>query len=95
MKEKQTQKSIKRKKVTFCVSFPDARTVCLVGDFNDWDIQKHPMKKDENGNWEKYLMLYPGTYEYKFKVDGNWENDAANPLVCPNSFGTKNNFIVV
>ena len=53
------------------------------------------MKKNESGDWEKYLLLYPGTYEYKFKVDDDWKNDARNPLVCPNSFGTKNNFIVV
>jgi 1,4-alpha-glucan branching enzyme len=95
MKAKQAKKSNKRRKVSFCACFPDAGTVYLVGDFNEWDDLKHPMKKREKGNWEKYLMLYPGTYEYKFKVDENWQNDVENPLVCPNSFGTKNNFIVV
>ncbi len=95
MKEKQSKKGVKRKKVGFCAFFPDAQAVYLVGDFNEWDTRKHPMKKNKDGNWKKYLMLYPGTYEYKFRVDDRWENDAGNPLVCPNSFGTKNNFVVV
>ena len=45
--------------------------------------------------WEKFLFLYPGTYEYKFRVDGEWKNDPENPLICPNCFGTRNNFILV
>lgn len=95
MKAKQPKQSVKRKKVDFYAVFPHAREVGLAGDFNNWDPEKHPMKKGENGRWEKYLLLYPGTYEYKFSVDGRWEMDPKNPLVCPNTYGTKNNFIVV
>ncbi|MFO7965683.1 MAG: glycogen-binding domain-containing protein [Desulfobacterales bacterium] len=95
VKKKAADTNQKRKKVVFCANFPDARAVCLVGDFNEWNDRKHPMKKNTEGRWEKYLLLYPGTYEYKFTVDGRWANDAENSLVCTNSFGTSNNFIVV
>ena len=95
MTKQKSKNSIKRKKVNFSAYFPEASAVSLVGDFNNWGPQKHPMKKDEKGDWKKYLLLYPGTYEYKFKVDDHWENDRTNPLTCPNDFGTKNNFIIL
>ena len=37
--------------------------------------EKHPMKKSENGDWQKTAMLPAGRYEYKFLVDGQWWND--------------------
>jgi len=95
MKDKKSNPDIKRKKVSFAVSFPDAAKVALAGEFNDWNPAKHPMERCDDGVWRKSLFLYPGTYEYKFMVDGEWQNDPQNPLVCPNAFGTRNNFILV
>ena len=94
MKKKEKQ-AAKRRKISFQFTFSDAHEVVLMGDFNQWDPKKHPMKKNTSGVWEKSLLLAPGTYEYKFCVDGQWKNDPENPLLCPNSFGSKNNFIVV
>ena len=31
---------------------PGADEVCLVGDFNDWNQESHPLQKMENGVWE-------------------------------------------
>jgi hypothetical protein len=53
------------------------------------------MQQNGNGKWIKILMLPPGTYEYKFFVDGCWENDPKNDKVRPNSFGTQNNLIQI
>ena len=85
----------KRRKVDFAYRSGKAKEVCLRGDFNDWNPKRHPMKQDQNGIWRKYLMLVPGTYEYKLFVDGEWRMDPENPLTCPNPHGTRNNFIVV
>jgi hypothetical protein len=41
-----------------------------LGDFNKWNKDVAPMKKDEKGIWNKVVMLMPGTHEYKFLVDG-------------------------
>ncbi len=85
----------KRRRVTFSLISPDAKEVILMGDFNQWNPKVHPMKKNKNGVWEKVTLLFPGTYEYRFMVDGQWENDPENIQTRTTRFGTKNNFIVV
>ncbi|MEW6670959.1 MAG: isoamylase early set domain-containing protein [Thermodesulfobacteriota bacterium] len=90
----QNQKS-KRRKVNFSLDAPDAEHVCLSGDFNGWDRQKHPMKKSNNGSWQLAMMLPPGRYEYRFLVDDRWTNDLQNPETSPNCYGTFNNVVSV
>ena len=53
------------------------------------------MKRDENGVWNKAVIIPPGKYEYKFLVDGEWMEDPGNEQVCPNRFGTYNNVLKV
>ncbi|MGK2906986.1 MAG: hypothetical protein ACSLFH_11655 [Desulfuromonadales bacterium] len=53
------------------------------------------MKKSLKGLWKKTLTLPPGRYEYRFLLDGRWENDPAQTQVVPNGFGSHNNLIVV
>ncbi len=89
------KQGIKRKKVTFSLENDEAKEVFLTGDFNDWHSEKHPMRKDGNGTWKKQVMLFPGNYEYKFLVDGQWKEDPQNDQLHPNCFGTFNNVINV
>ena len=54
---------------------PNAQAVSLVGDFNNWDDEKHPLEKiSENGVWEAILPFELEQYSvYKFcivKQDG-------------------------
>jgi 1,4-alpha-glucan branching enzyme len=96
MKEKAKTKAIpKRRRTIFHLSAPDAGEVYLAGDFNNWDLRKHPMQKQENGVWKKTTMLFPGEYEYKFMVDGRWCTDPENDRMCWNRFGSQNNLIEV
>lgn len=81
---------IKRKKVTFSLKVSEAKEIFLMGDFNNWNPKKHPMKNDGNGIWNKIVILPPGKYEYKFLIDGDWKNDPQNDQVCSNCFGTLN-----
>jgi len=83
------------RKITFTLDAPQAAEVILMGDFNQWNAQKHPMKRCSDGRWQKTIMLAPGQYQYKFLVDGIWRRDPANDRVCTNSFGTMNNVLVV
>ena len=94
MGEKPVQQP-KRQRVSFFFQQRDASRVSLVGDFNDWDPKRHPMKQDQNGTWSKAVMLVPGTYEYKFWADGAWIADPENAPVCENCFGTLNHRITV
>ena len=86
---------VRKRRVSFSLEAPQARQVCLVGDFNAWDAKKHCMKKDADGIWEKTLILEPGTYEYKFYQDGQWIVDPRNDRQCANRFGTWNSIVVV
>ena len=90
-KESKTQK----RRITFKLEASGAKEAILAGDFGGWDAKKHIMKRDNKGRWTKIVTLAPGRYEYKFLVDGEWQNDPSNDQVVPNSFGTLNNFLNV
>lgn len=92
---KQPGQRNKRQRIRFSLHAPQAKEILLSGDFNQWNGKKHQMKKGRIGAWEKVLMLPPGTYEYKYVVDGKWQDDPANNQSRLNSFGTYNNYIVV
>lgn len=85
----------KRRRVAFSLNAPDSENVYLSGDFNMWDLCKHPLKRNKNGVWQKTLMLVPGRYEYRFVIDGQWGNDMQNPQTCMNCYGTLNNVLMV
>jgi 1,4-alpha-glucan branching enzyme len=76
--------------VDFSLHAPEAREVFLAGNFNLWNTQSLPMKKDKNGNWKCEVPLAPGRYEYKFYLDGNWFEGSTGAEQISNSFGTQN-----
>ena len=95
MSKKKQQQKTPKKRITFRLEATEATEAILAGDFNSWDIKKHVMKKDKQGRWTKIVTLSPGKYEYKFLVDGQWQNDPSNDEMVPNSFGTHNNILTV
>ena len=95
MSKKIQEKKIEKKRITFKLEALEAKEAILVGDFNDWDGKKHTMKRDNKGRWSKIVTLAPGRHEYKFVVDGEWQNDPGSDQVVFNSFGTLNNFLDV
>jgi 1,4-alpha-glucan branching enzyme len=88
-----SKKKIKRKKVTFSINSTGAKEVILMGDFNNWNPKKHLMTQDGNGVWNKAVILPPGSYEYKFLVDGQWKEDPQNDQTRLNCFGSYNNIL--
>ena len=59
------------------IAAPDAKNVSVVGDFNDWNVYAHRMRKFSNGDFAITLKLRPGReYEFQYLIDGmKWEND--------------------
>src|SRR5271157_2351823 len=54
--------------VRFAVWAPNAEDVTVAGDFNDWDVRRHPMRRRSGGVWEIFI---PGLGEgtaYKYHV---------------------------
>ncbi len=92
---KENTDKIARQRVTLILDAPEAGAVSLLGDFNQWNEKKHPMKKSADGVWEKTIVVPAGSYEYLFLVDGKWRNDPTNDQVRTNSFGTLNNVLKV
>lgn len=95
MAKQSTPKSPKRRRIKFTFYANGAASVCLVGDFNNWDEKRHVLDSTDTGTWSKTIFLAPGIYEYKFKVDNQWVNDPENDKLKPNCFGTKNNLILI
>lgn len=79
-----------RKRVAFSYHAPEASEVFLCGTFNGWSVDRTPMRRDALGGWKAQLMLPPGAYEYRLRVDGAWTDDPAAERRVPNTFGTWN-----
>ena len=98
MKKKKERDRLKSVEIE-CVA-PNAQEVYVGGTFNGWDPGQTPMRKGADGTWRVSLRLPPGSYEYKFVVDGEWvcepgvdEFDpklAGSPDCVPNVYGSWN-----
>jgi 1,4-alpha-glucan branching enzyme len=55
---------------------PGATSAAVAGSFNDWSLDRHPMKQLANGDFSLELELEAGKeYEFRFVIDGvRWEN---------------------
>ena len=77
-------------KVEFEYYAPQAKKVEVAGTFNSWNPSETPLKKERDGKWRASVSLASGRYEYRYHVDGDWQNDQ-RPVECvPNAFGSWN-----
>ncbi len=66
--------------------------VALAGDFNAW---RPVLMARRNGTFEATMQLPPRKYQYKFVVDGTWQQDPTASGAVPNAFGTANSVVHV
>lgn len=73
----QSRYSAKRmaKPVNFFCFAPEARHVSIVGDFNEWRPDLHPMRRQADGGWVVQVALHHGHHLYQFLVDGTPQLD--------------------
>lgn len=84
-------------KVTFSVSAKDASKASVVGDFNNWDVDKGSLEKLKKGTF-KGLFEIPkdASYEFKYFVDGEFVNEPEADSQVWNDFaGAENSVLVV
>jgi 1,4-alpha-glucan branching enzyme len=98
--KKQYLKSKPVCKVTFRLQkemAKSAKTVNIVGDFNNWDIYATPMKKSKNGSFTVTLDLGLDTeYQFRYLIDETkWENDWNADKYVPTPYGNAENSVVV
>ena len=68
-------------------------SVAVVGDFNEWNLEKDKMKFDtKKGVWTKAISLQPdNSYEFRYFVDGGkWANDEEADGYQPTPFFSEN-----
>jgi hypothetical protein len=79
----------------FVLVAPQAKSVALVGDFNDWDPARSPMQT-AHGVWATVVRLAPGRYRYAFLVNGvEWRADPAAPPARDDEFGAPSSVVTV
>jgi 1,4-alpha-glucan branching enzyme len=70
------------KGVYFAVWAPNAKSVSVIGDFNEWNSEKHLLfKREDAGIWEGFIPGVKMGDRYKYKIEaGNYEIDKADPF---------------
>lgn len=98
MLKKKTNPSGKTVRVQFALpAGVKAEKVCLCGEFNHWDKDKNPMKKQKDGSFKLELSLETGRqYEFRYLLAGErWENDWEADAYCGNEFGSENSILII
>jgi hypothetical protein len=73
-----------------------ADRVALCGEFNDWSLESISLARGDDRAWRVTVPLVPGTYRYKFLLDGEtWENGTDADRYEENAYGTQDSVIVV
>ncbi|MDD5727990.1 MAG: glycogen-binding domain-containing protein [Victivallales bacterium] len=95
-KETAKNKVSKKKRVKFSLESERGKKVAVAGSFNNWDTScKILIDENDEGLYQVTMFLSPGTYEYKYFIDGTWCIDPANPNFSPNNMGTLNSVLVI
>ena len=87
-------------KVTFKVpkeASLGARSISIVGDFNDWNIKDNPMKKKRNGEFILEVDLkVDHEYQFRYLLDEEiWENDWHADKYIRSDYGNCDNSVII
>jgi hypothetical protein len=98
--KKQLLKSKPICKVTFEISPEEGKKISsasVLGSFNDWHSDIHPMKKLKDGSFKITLDLENGTtHQFRYFVDKkNWLTDREADGFVPTGFGNEMNALII
>src|SRR3989449_11487178 len=81
----------------FVARFPGARSVQVVGSFNDWRTGTILLEdRDHDGVWRAVVVLPAGMHEDMFVVDGErWGPDYSADRFVEDDFGPENSEVIV
>lgn len=95
--KKQYLKSKPVCKVTFSVPAEEAKSVAVVGNFNEWNTKKATkLKKLKNGTFKGTVDLATeNSYEFRYLVDGKtYLNDEQADSYAWNEFAAADNGVI-
>ncbi len=85
-----------QREIVFTLEAPEDAMVQIAGDFNNWIPERlHLTQSMARPVWHKVIPLKPGTYEYKYLIDGRWIPDPANDRVVDDFLGGLNSVLDV
>jgi len=88
---KQTEREI-----IFTLEAPINVSVKIAGDFNNWMPQAlHLTNFPDRPMWQRVISLKPGSYRYKYLVDGQWVTDPRSDATVDDAYGGANSVIHV
>lgn len=84
------------KPVIFTIEAPPDARVQIAGDFNGWRPEVLHFAHDKGRPaWQKLITLKPGSYQYKYLIDGQWTTDPTNNDVIDDCLGGSNSIVRV
>lgn len=83
--------------VQFVLVAPEARSVAVVGDFNNWGLGDTALvAENHNGVWSVSAPVPAGVHRYAFLVNGKqWVADPTAPRASGDDFGQPSSALVV
>ena len=64
--------------VRFAVWAPNAETVSVIGEFNEWDTRRHPMRQRDGGVWEIFIPEIGEGVAYKYHIRSRYRGYQQN-----------------
>ncbi|MBT9590212.1 MAG: glycogen-binding domain-containing protein [Thiobacillus sp.] len=86
------------REATFSLYAPQAKSVEIIGDFNQWQSGTQPLSgPDETGRWQTRLTVSGawGRIEYVYWVDNTHRQVDPDQPVVPDGFSGQNNVLVL
>ncbi len=84
--------------VRFSLEAPEASSVTLAADFNEWSGLEHPLSRSaQDGSWEICVRLKRGrAYRYNFVIDGQkWIADPRAQIIQDDGFGNQTSSLTI
>ena len=74
----------------------NAKSANVVGDFNNWDLNAHPMLRRKNGHFALSVELPAGKeYQFRYLIDGDiWETDLKADDLAATNFPDQQNSVL-
>jgi Carbohydrate-binding module 48 (Isoamylase N-terminal domain) len=72
-----------------------AHTAAVLGEFNGWNADLHPMEKRKDGAFTATLTIEAGRpYRFRYLLDGrHWSNDESADETVSNQYGTEDSLL--
>lgn len=89
--------SVPMEPVQFVLVAPEAQSVAVVGDFNDWGLNNGALvATNRDGVWSVTAPVPAGVHRYAFLVNGKqWVADPSAPRAADDDFGMPSSALVV